>query len=202
MTTALQALAYLSRQEPTPEYFVAFHDEINAEKNDRGAAILLACNVEICLRFAIDRNLTVGSEAHKELFHTGGAPLRSFEAKIRIGYNMGLYRDQTKHNLDCIKGIRNAFAHAVIPIKFETPKVKAVCDTMAMPEICYPQALDATTLEPRGALPVGATSRLKFQKICEAISHNLFMFGTASRGIPSDPEVGVPMKRIMPKRLP
>lgn len=59
MTTALEALARLSRQEPTPEYFIAFQEEINAEKNDRGAAILLACNVEICLRFAIDRNLTL-----------------------------------------------------------------------------------------------------------------------------------------------
>ena len=40
MTTALQALAHLSRQDPTSEYFNAFHREINAEKNDRGAAIL------------------------------------------------------------------------------------------------------------------------------------------------------------------
>jgi hypothetical protein len=65
MTTALEALARLSRQEPTPEYFIAFQEEINAEKNDRGAAILLACNVEICLRFAIDRNLTLGIDAYK-----------------------------------------------------------------------------------------------------------------------------------------
>jgi hypothetical protein len=202
MTTELQSLAKLSHQDPTPEYFAAFHEEINTEKNDRGAAILLACNVEICLRFAIDRNLTIGTEAHKELFHIGGAPLRSFEAKIRIGYNMGLYRDQTKHNLDCIKGIRNAFAHAVIPIKFETPEVKAVCDTMTMPEICFPRAIDAKTLEPRGTLPADASPRITFQKICEAISHNLFMFGTTSRGIPSDPEVGVPVKRVMPKPLP
>jgi hypothetical protein len=90
----LEALARLSRQEPTPEYFIAFQEEIHAEKNDRGAAILLACNVEICLRFAIDRNLTLGIDAYKDLFHTGG-PLRSFEAKIRVGYSMGLFRDQT-----------------------------------------------------------------------------------------------------------
>jgi hypothetical protein len=201
MTTALEALARLSRQEPTPEYFIAFQEEINAEKNDRGAAILLACNVEICLRFAIDRNLTLGIDAYKDLFHTGG-PLRSFEAKIRVGYNMGLFRDQTKHNLDCIKGIRNAFAHSITPIMFATAEVKTVCDTMTMPEICFPRAIDAKTHEPRGTLPVDATARLKFQRICEATSHNLFVFGTISRGIPSDPEVGTPVKRVMPKPLP
>ena len=161
----------------------------------------LACNVEICLRFAIDRNLTSGIDAYRDLFHSS-APLRSFEAKIRIGYGMGLFRDQTKNNLEYIKGVRNAFAHSIIPITFETPEVKAVCDTMTMPEICFPQALDAATLEPRGTLPVDATARLKFQKICEAISHNLFVFGTISRGIPSDPEVGAPVKRVAPKPLP
>jgi hypothetical protein len=188
MTTALNALAYLSRQEPTPDYFVAFQQEISAEKNDRGAVILLACNVEICLRFAISRNLTTSIDAYRDLFHSGG-PLRSFEAKIRIGYNMGLFREQTKHNLDRIKAIRNAFAHAV-------------CDTMTMPEICFPRAVDATTQEPRGALPLDATARLKFQSICEATSHNLFVFGTISRGMPSDREVGTAVKRVMPKPLP
>jgi hypothetical protein len=52
MTTALNALAYLSRQEPTPDYFVAFQQEISAEKNDRGAACWL-----VMLRFAFDLRL-------------------------------------------------------------------------------------------------------------------------------------------------
>jgi hypothetical protein len=54
---------------------------------------------------------------------------------------MGLFGDQMKHNLECIRGIRNAFAHAVIPITFETSELKAVCDTMMMPEICFPRAI-------------------------------------------------------------
>jgi hypothetical protein len=202
MTTPLEALAYLSRQEPTPEHFVAFQAEINAEKNDRGAAILLACNVEICLRYAIDRNLTVAGDTHRSLFHTG-APLRSFEAKIRVGYSMGLFGDQTKHNLYCIKAIRNAFAHAIIPIRFDTPKVKAVCDTMEMPEICFPRSISTAPQESNEKLQPNPTPRQKFQAICEALSHNLFLFGsTISRGIPSDPEVGTYVRRARPKPLP
>jgi hypothetical protein len=190
MTTPLEALAYLSRQDPTPEYFLAFHEEVNAEKNQRGAAILLASNLEVCLRYAISRNLAVVDDNYKLLFHSG-APLRCFEGKIRIGYGMGIFGDQTKNNLDCIKVIRNAFAHAVIPITFETAEIKAVCETMVMPEILYPRAISGTTGEPIGALQPNATTRQKFQKICEAISHNLFLFGTTiSRGIPSDPEAG------------
>jgi hypothetical protein len=202
MTKPLEALAFLSRQDPTEEYLLAFHQEVNAEKNDRGAAILLASNLEVSLRYAISGNLAVVDDNYKVLFHTG-APIRSFEAKIRIGYAMGIFGEQTKYNLDCVKGIRNAFAHAVIPITFETAEIKAVCETMVMPEILYPQAISGTTGEPIGALQPNATNRQKFQKICEALSHNLFWFGTTiSRGIRSDPEVGTYVKRTKPKPLP
>jgi len=202
MTTPLEALAYLSRQDPTSDYLAAFRDEVNAEKFDRGAAILLAANVEICLRFAIERNLVTTGDYYRLLFRSG-APLNSFESKIRIGYTMGLFGDQTKYNLDCIKGIRNAFAHSIIPINFETREVKAVCETMNTPEICFPRSIAASTLEAVGTGPTQTSSRSKFQKICEVLSHNLFQFGsTISRGIPSDPQIGTYVKRERPKPLP
>ena len=84
MTTPLEALARLSREEQTVQDFLDFQAEINSERNDRGAAILLACNVESCLRIAIERNLTNEGDVYRLLFHSG-APLRSFEAKIRAG---------------------------------------------------------------------------------------------------------------------
>jgi hypothetical protein len=181
LTTPLQALARLSRKDPTPEYFSRFHSEINAEPNHRGAAILLAANAEICLRYAIKRHLATTDDAEQILFQSGG-PLRSFEAKIRVGYTMGLYGEKTKGNLDCIKAIRNAFAHTVIPIDFDTAEVKAVCDLMTMPEILPPRAIDAATYKPRGILPDFPTTRQRFQKICEAVSHNLFVLILSTRG--------------------
>lgn len=173
MTKPLDALATLSRQDPTPEYFSRFHEEVNSEKNERGAAILLAANAELCLRFCIRRHLTTTEEADRMLFRSNG-PLWSFEAKIRIGFSMGLYGAETKTNLDCIKAIRNAFAHAVIPISFDTPEVMAACDLMVMPEILPPRAVDLTG-QPRGILPELPTTRQRFQKICEAVAHNLFV---------------------------
>jgi hypothetical protein len=176
MTTPLQALAQLSHKDPTPEYFARFHAEISAENNHRGAVILLASNTEICLRYAIRRHLakTDYTETEQLLYRTGG-PLRSFEAKIRVGYTMGIYGAQTKNNLDCIKGLRNAFAHAVIPIDFDTPEVNAVCEQMTMPEILAPRAIEAATGLPTGRLPDLVMPRQRFQKICEAVAHNLFV---------------------------
>jgi hypothetical protein len=203
MTTPLEALSSLSRQDPTPQYFVAFHEEVQREKNDRGAAILLACHVEICLRYAIHHNLVVvKKESQRLLFHTG-SPLISFEAKIRIGYSMGMFGKQTKVNLDCIKGIRNAFAHAVIPLTFETPQIMEVCKLMVMPEILPPRSIRPDTLEPTGLLPPFPTPRQTFQKICEALSHNLFLVGTlVSRGTRTDPKIGRSEARTLRGPLP
>jgi hypothetical protein len=187
MTTPLQALAYLARQNPTKEAFIRFQAEVNAEKNDRGAAILLGTNVENALQTAIDRNLVVREDVYGPLFHPSSGSLNSFEAKIRIGYAMGIYGDQHKNNLDCIKVIRNAFAHAVNPISFETAEVKAVCNLMSMPDVIPPRTIVAATGEPTLRLLGDETAKLKFKKVCEAVGHNLFFIGTTiSPGIQCD----------------
>lgn len=180
MATPLESLAILSREDPTPQYFSAFFIEVNAEKNDRGAAILLAANAEVCLRYAIKRHLVAIDDVERTLFRSNG-PLSEFAAKIRVGYAMGLYKEQTKQNLDYIRAIRNAFAHAIIPISFETSEVRAVCDLMIMPELLRPTTVDETG-NPRGLLPEMPTPRQRFQKICEAVSHNLFVM-KSSRGM-------------------
>jgi len=184
MKAALQALSSLAYQDPTPAYFAAFHEEIKREKNDRGAAILLSCHVEVCLRYAIRRGMKVKAQKIKDteklLFKSGG-PLHSFEGKLRVGFALGVFGDETKYNLDCIKGIRNAFAHAVTPITFETPQVSTVCKFMKMPEILPPCAIDPATLKPRGILGEFPGVREIFQKICEATSHNLFLVSVNER---------------------
>ncbi len=181
--TALESLAYLSRQDPTPEYFVRFHQEVNAETNERGAAVLLAANTELCLRFAIKRHLVTVEDAERLLFRSNG-PLRGFEAKTRIGLAMGLYGTETANNLNYIRVIRNAFAHAVIPIGFETAEVVAVVRLMTMPDILPPRAIDPASLKPRGILPEFPTTRQRYQKICEAVSHNLFVLNRERMPLP------------------
>jgi hypothetical protein len=47
---ALEALNQLTDAQPTYDHFADFIKETNAEKNDRGAAILLATNVENALQ--------------------------------------------------------------------------------------------------------------------------------------------------------
>jgi hypothetical protein len=50
MKKKLEALSSLGREEPTIKHFHSFFKEIREEKNERGAAILLASNVKNGLR--------------------------------------------------------------------------------------------------------------------------------------------------------
>lgn len=195
MTTPLDALIHLSRQDPTPEHFVAYLAELKDEKNNRGVAILVAANAEIALRTAIHRNLLVKEDTYKELFHAQRGILSSFEAKIRIGYSMGIYGDVHKTNLDCIKAIRNAFAHSAQPISFDTPQVRSVCDLMQQVDAIAPRTIVSATGKPEFELLGNETSRERYIKICTRVAHNLFWIGTTiSPGIQCDPEnVHVPM---------
>jgi len=116
---------------------------------------------------------------------------------------MGIFREQTRDNLEIVKAIRNAFAHSILPIRFDTPEVAAVCALLIEPEIMWPRAIRGDTGEPSGKVPPNATPRIRFQKISEALSHNLFNFGaTTSGGIPSDPAVGVRVKQVRLQPLP
>lgn len=187
MTTPLEALVSLSRQNPTPEHFADFQAEIKDEKNNRGVAILLAANAEIALRVAIDRNLVVREDSHKDLFSPRGI-LSSFDAKIRIGYCMGVYGNVHKNNLDCIRAIRNAYAHAAQPLTFDTAEVKAVCNLMAQVEAIFPRSVNAKTGKTEFELTGEETARERYIKICSRVTHNLFWIGTTiSPGILYDP---------------
>jgi hypothetical protein len=58
---ALEALNEPIDAPPSHEHFAQWQRETNAEKNDRGAAILLATNVENALQGAITQILENGS---------------------------------------------------------------------------------------------------------------------------------------------
>ena len=101
-----------------PEVFNEVH-----HTSDRTAAIVLGSWVEQSLEEEIIRALpkhddkTIG-----KLLERDGA-LSTFYAKIYLGFSLGLYDESIVENLDAIRRIRNAFAHAAVAIHFETQAV-------------------------------------------------------------------------------
>jgi hypothetical protein len=163
---ALEALNQLIDAQPTHDHFADFIKETNAEKNDRGAAILLATNVENALQGALTRMFRTRSNIRK-LFGVN-SPLGAFSNKIEVGYALGILGQQTKANLDIIRTVRNAFAHAKIPITFETDQVKNACSHLVIPKLLPPHALRRENPDLEG--------RQRFQTVCNDTAHNLSMF--------------------------
>lgn len=159
---ALRALQHLTDEQPTHSHFQDFITETNSEKNDRGAAILLATNVENALQGAILSMLR--AQRTKELFGANSA-LGAFANKVQMAYAMDIFGDETKQNLDIIRVVRNAFAHAKIPIKFETPQVKVACSYLAIPKLLTPVVMRKAQDDIQG--------RQRYQEVCNATAHNL-----------------------------
>jgi len=61
-----------------------------------------------------------------KLFENAG-PLATFYAKINFGFAFGLFGPKTRADLNWIRDIRNAFAHATTSISFQSPEVLEAC---------------------------------------------------------------------------
>jgi hypothetical protein len=134
-------------------------------RNDRGAALLLAANLENSLQIAIERRLAIAETHRTILFVDEASPLRRFSAKIRMGYALGLFGDGLKSNLDLVRMIRNVFAHAASPVHFSTPEVMGACAYLTMLV-----SVEANKVNPADSKTVGQE---RFTLVCERMSAHL-----------------------------
>jgi hypothetical protein len=176
MRAALLAARELTNTEASGEYFSAFMEQVKLERNDRGAAILAAINTENALRYAISRRLAVTREEYDNLFGRNG-PMGTFDLKIRMAQAMNIFGRETKDNLLLVRTIRNAFAHAHIPITFRTAQIKHLCVFLVIQFVLHPKSVkvvDGEIIPPEE--PVEA--RQRFNNVCETLSHNLMIYGS------------------------
>jgi len=117
----------LTRQLPTTDQFESIITDA-AAMDPRAAALVLASITDNLLEFAIRLNFVSLSEKRfNVLFRNPTAPLSSFSAKIAVGHALGLYGEEFRSQLDRLRGIRNAFAHAMLPVTFDEPLIAEEC---------------------------------------------------------------------------
>jgi hypothetical protein len=124
----LKSLKALGRKEPTVEDNAAIIAEMTADKSDRGAALIMATALQTSLKGLVRIKLVHLTETENEGLFGRDAPLSTFSALIRIAYAFGLIDAEIRRDLDRIREIRNVFAHAFVPVTFETPEIVHACD--------------------------------------------------------------------------
>ncbi len=118
------SLKKLAKQIPKSQELIDILDQVARDQHDKGAALTAASLVDGAIQEALMTKFSEDSESN--LFGPN-APLRPFSAKIRVARALDLFNDLANSDLECIREIRNAFAHTMLPLLFETPEVKAVC---------------------------------------------------------------------------
>jgi DNA-binding MltR family transcriptional regulator len=99
---------------------------------DRSLAIITSSWVERALEQAIIPFFPkMDAYTFKKLASSEG-PLSSFFAKIHLAFALGLLDKRCRDNLDIIRRIRNAFAHAPKAISFSTPLVAKECQKLVL----------------------------------------------------------------------
>jgi hypothetical protein len=178
----LKDLRALSRQQGSVDDIAEFTKQIQNEENARGSALLAATNADVALTQAIYQILRVNDD-DKEALVKQGAPLNNFSQRITMGRILGIYSIDTEYNLDLLREIRNAFAHAHVPITFETKEVAAAIGLFRPIPLLPPYAVGAGQKAPP------SDTRGRFHHHCGVVTHNLNIWGW--RGTPSIRE-GIP----------
>jgi hypothetical protein len=125
---ARQALKALSRQRIKHADIPIFFEALEKNESSRTAAILAAAGFEDGLEFAIHNQHMRGmSKIEFESIFDSDGVLGTFGAKIRMGHALRLFGDLTQADLNCIREIRNAFAHAWMALDFDHPAIIEAC---------------------------------------------------------------------------
>jgi hypothetical protein len=122
-------MGWLSLAEFPSTSFYAVLEELE-DSSPRAATIVAASFVEDHLERCIKSRLVQDEKLAKHVFGSNGA-LRTFSAKINLGYFMGLYSRSAWRELDTIRDIRNDFAHE-LHISFDIDSVKDRCSNLLL----------------------------------------------------------------------
>lgn len=122
-------LRKLSEQPFTQEHFAEMHEQAFGEKNDRGACLLFASNLENALDAILTSWCAIPRTDAAFLFQSNGI-FGTFSRKIESARALGIIGPVTGGNLTIIRHVRNAFAHAKLPIDFRTSEIAAACEDL------------------------------------------------------------------------
>lgn len=182
--TILNELRKLGQKQSSNEDLKKYQEQMYADINDRGSAILIATHVESTLESAIARIMI---ENRAEAMFETDPDLSTFNSKIWIGFALNLFGRDTFDTLKLIKHLRNAFAHSKAPIDFSTPEIVAACSLLPRASgLMFPPP-------PNGMsdIPPIHPERENFQNVCAYLSLRFSMSNVLGRLTIDRKDIGI-----------
>lgn len=91
---------------------------------DSAAALLASAQLDVALEQAISCRFVGSEKIHRQHLFEGSSPLASTVAKIHLAYALGIFGEITRDDMLKICRVRNIFAHARVPLDFNTQAIK------------------------------------------------------------------------------
>jgi hypothetical protein len=134
--------------------------------SDYAIALIGSSILEKALEIAIlSRFTAISNDERKRIFdYTHDGALTSLADRTKIAYALGVFGRRTRDDIEHVRTIRNAFAHAVRRIGFDTAEVAEVCGLLHTPGTVTIAESNADERTPRGRYietTVTLTARLK-----------------------------------------
>jgi hypothetical protein len=129
-------LKRLRRECPLEENLGQWIEELKGA-SDRAVAILATNVLDHLLQKAITKRIGIEDEYLASLLFddTRGA-INSFYGKIQTSYCLGIFGKTTYLGLECVRLVRNTFAHSPMPITFDNPDIIKKCSEIpVMPQL-------------------------------------------------------------------
>lgn len=120
------SLREFARRERTGEDWRELGDIANV--NDRVVGIVLGSDVEWYLEQLL---LAYLPNATPEIFLASNGPLTDFYAKNHLAFSMGIIPKALLKDLEVVRRVRNAFAHARAPMRFSDAPIMSECQKMS-----------------------------------------------------------------------
>ena len=165
--TAVKTLGDVSRELPEAHEIEGWFKKV-AALGDRECTMAYGALLDSFLAACIRQNLRIEkADTLKELFQDHNAPLSSLSSKIIVAQTLGIIFPEMRRQIDVVRRIRNAFAHAVQHLDFENETIsqeaqKLDCRRMAHSGIEIQQTTN--------------TARGKFEESCGVISSHLLHY--------------------------
>ncbi|AWG83697.1 MltR family transcriptional regulator [Vibrio parahaemolyticus] len=135
--------------------FTEFWEQL-ADENDRGVALSAGEMFSELLKEMLLRKLSDTKES-KALIEGFNAPIGTYSARIKLAYALSYITEDEKKDLECIRKIRNEFAHSWRKVSFEDTKVVAQCKNLIHCDEDLKSPLSHLYRPPREQFNIGCT---------------------------------------------
>lgn len=168
VSSAKKRLRDMAAEIPDDTTVIHILQLLEPEQNafaDHSIALIGASVVDKALEVAIRSRLKPLNDTEaKRIFSYGSqGPLADISARIKMAYAMGIFGPKTRRDLDHIRLVRNAFAHSLTLIRFDSPEVADICNRLQTPETV---TILASVADPK-------TARGRYIEATVALSHRL-----------------------------